>query len=300
MSFSGRDGTWAILVSYHGFQNRTLWEGTSPFSKLVSESGGNVQIGSLPNKERFHLGTVGSSTANSLEAQLRAGNSTCTGMPLNDHLTENEMTQLQKSGCQLHFGSPDQPVAMMRFVDSPAVAGLGGDVSDDTIVDSDVCGLLFSLWWVSLNSSHKHFVAIPHLMGPTLCGGTIMWSIIFNALLRINTSTHEFVDFLVKVRMPSRLSELFPYFPKSNFPTTDTPFLLSGFLTFGHLLYYAQNFGASILLDARHLDCHYQIFVLSPCRCPCPSVWRTLCGLQQPDQIPAESPHQRTIVVKTV
>ena len=72
------------------------------FSKLVSESGGNVQIGSLPNMERFHhgfhLGTVGSSTAGSLEAQLRAGKSTCTGMPLSDHLTENEMTQLQKSG----------------------------------------------------------------------------------------------------------------------------------------------------------------------------------------------------------
>ena len=93
MSFPGRGGTWAILVSYHGSQNRTLWEGMSPFSKLVSESGGNVQIGSLPNMERFHLGTVGSSTAGSLEAQLRAGKSTCTGMPLSDHLTENEMTQ---------------------------------------------------------------------------------------------------------------------------------------------------------------------------------------------------------------
>ena len=27
------------------------------------------------------------------------------------------------------------------------------------------------------------------------------------------------------------------YFSKSNFPTADTPFLLSRFLTFGHLLY---------------------------------------------------------------
>ena len=114
----------------------------SPFSKLVSESGGNVQIGSLPNMERFHLGTVGSSTAGSLEAQLRAGKSTCTGMPLSDHLTENEMTQLQKSGCQLHFGSSGQPVAMrtcmIQFVDSPAMAGLEGDMSDDTVVDSDM------------------------------------------------------------------------------------------------------------------------------------------------------------------
>ena len=112
----------------------------SPFSKLVSESGGNVQIGSLPNMERFHLGTIGSSTADSLEAQLRAGKSTCTGMPLNDvdHLTKNEMTQLQKSGCQLHFGSPSQPVAMIRFADSPAVAGLEGDMSDDTVVDSEL------------------------------------------------------------------------------------------------------------------------------------------------------------------
>ena len=110
-------------------------------SKLVSESGGNVQIGSLPNMERFHLGTVGSSTAGSLEAQLRAGKSTCTGMPLSDHLTENEMTQLQKSGCQLHFGSPGQPVAMIQFADSPAVAGLEGDMSDDTVVDSEVCDL---------------------------------------------------------------------------------------------------------------------------------------------------------------
>ena len=68
-------------------------------SKLVSESGGNVQIGSLPNMERFHLG---SSTAGSLEAQLRAGKPTCTGMPLSDHLTENEVAhvQPQKSGCQ--------------------------------------------------------------------------------------------------------------------------------------------------------------------------------------------------------
>ena len=100
-------------------------------SKLVSESGGNVQIGSLPNMERFHLGTVGSSTAGPLEAQMRAGKSTCTGMPLSDHLTctENEMTQLQKSGCQLHFGSPGQPVAMIRFTGSPAVAGLEGPVT---------------------------------------------------------------------------------------------------------------------------------------------------------------------------
>ena len=90
----------------------------SPFSKLVSESGGNVQIGSPPNiyMERFRLGTVGSNTAGSLEAQLRAGKSTCTGMPLSDHLTENEMTQLQKSGCQLHFGSPGQPVAMIQLL----------------------------------------------------------------------------------------------------------------------------------------------------------------------------------------
>ena len=59
-------------------------------SKLVSESGGNVQIGSLPNMERFHLG---SSTAGSLEAQSRAGKSTCTGMPLSDHLTEPRLLQ---------------------------------------------------------------------------------------------------------------------------------------------------------------------------------------------------------------
>ena len=59
-------------------------------------------------------------------------------MPLSDHLTENEMTQLQKSGCQFHFGSPGQPVAMIRFADSPAVAGLEGDMSDDTVVDSEL------------------------------------------------------------------------------------------------------------------------------------------------------------------
>ena len=102
-----------------------------------------VQIGSLPNMERFHLGIVGSSTAGSsfLEAQLRAGKSTCTGMPLSDHLTENEITQLQKSGCQLHFGSPGQPVAMIQFTDSPTVAGLEGDMSDDTVVDSDHAGV---------------------------------------------------------------------------------------------------------------------------------------------------------------
>ena len=62
--------------------------------------------------------------------------------PLSDHLTENEMTQLQKSGCQLHFGSPGQPVVMVRFADSPVVAGLEGDMSDDNmpvfvISDSD-------------------------------------------------------------------------------------------------------------------------------------------------------------------
>ena len=88
-------------------------------SKLVSESGGNVQIGSLPNIERFHLGTVGSSTAGSLEARLRAGKSTSVALACrlsSDHLTENEMTQLQKSGCQLHFGSPGQPVAMIQLL----------------------------------------------------------------------------------------------------------------------------------------------------------------------------------------
>ena len=132
----------SYISSYHGFQNRTLWEGMSPFSKLVSESGGNVQIGSLPNMERFHLGTAGSSTAGSLEAQLRAGKSTYTGMPLSDHLTKNEMTQLQKSGCQLHFGSLGQPVAMIRFAGSPAVAGLEGDMSDDTVVASELWSLI--------------------------------------------------------------------------------------------------------------------------------------------------------------
>ena len=127
------------------------------------------------NMERFHLGTVGSSTAGSLEAQLRAGKSTCTGMPLSD-LTESEMTQLQKSGCQLHFGSPGQPVAMIQFTGSPAVAGgLEGDMSDDTVVDSDVISVqILMSKYLSLNSSHMHFVAIPHLMGPTLCGGTII------------------------------------------------------------------------------------------------------------------------------
>ena len=129
----------------------------SPFSKLVSESGGNVQIGSLPNMERFHLGTVGSSTAGSLEAQLRAGKSTCTGMPLSDHLTENEMTQLQKSGCQLHFGSPGQPVAMIQFADSPAVAGLEGDMSDDTVVDSDMPVFVISDSIQSLTSNSQLF-----------------------------------------------------------------------------------------------------------------------------------------------
>jgi len=51
---------------------------------------------------------------------------------------QNEMTQLQKSGYQLHFGSPGQPVASIQFADSPAVAGLEGNMSDDTAVDSDM------------------------------------------------------------------------------------------------------------------------------------------------------------------
>ena len=129
MSFSGRDSTWA------------------PFSKLVSESGGNVQIGSLPNMERFHLGTVGSSTAGSLEAQLRPGKSTCTGLALacrsviTSQKTRWHSFRNQGANSTL-ASSPGQPVAMIRFADSPAVAGLEGDMSDDTIVDSELWSLI--------------------------------------------------------------------------------------------------------------------------------------------------------------
>jgi hypothetical protein len=58
--------------------------------------------------------------------------------------SQNEMTQLKKSGYQLHFGSPGQPVAMIKFVDSPAVAGLDSDMSDDTVVDSDMPPFIIS------------------------------------------------------------------------------------------------------------------------------------------------------------
>ena len=51
---------------------------------------------------------------------------------------QNEVTRLQKSGCQLHFGSPGQPVAMIQFADPTVVAGLEGNMSDDKVVDSDM------------------------------------------------------------------------------------------------------------------------------------------------------------------
>ena len=127
-----------------------------------------------PNWITAKYGAVGSSTAGSLKAQLRAGNSTCTGMPLSDHLTENEMTQLQKSGCQLHFGSPGQPVAMIQFVDSPAVAGLEGDMSDDTVVDSDMpVFVIFSLIQILTSKSQLFTQAL--CCDSSSHGANIMW-----------------------------------------------------------------------------------------------------------------------------
>ena len=55
-----------------------------------SESGGYFQLdhcqyGALPSREQHRAG--------SLEVQLRAGKSTCTGMPLSDHLTKPRLLQ---------------------------------------------------------------------------------------------------------------------------------------------------------------------------------------------------------------
>ena len=81
-----------------------------PNVQIGSQSGGNVQIGSLPNMERFHLE---SSTAGSLEAQLRAGKSTCTGMPQKcRHGFLNCVSYFSKS----NFPTADTPFLLSRFL----------------------------------------------------------------------------------------------------------------------------------------------------------------------------------------
>ena len=81
-----------------------------PNVQIGSQSGGNVQIGSLPNMERFHLE---SSTAGSLEAQLRAGKSICTGMPQRcRHGFLNRVSYFSKS----NFPTADTPFLLLRFL----------------------------------------------------------------------------------------------------------------------------------------------------------------------------------------
>ena len=81
-----------------------------PNVQIGSQSGGNVQIGSLPNMECFHLG---SSTAGSLDAQLRAGKSTCTGMPQKcRHGFLNCVSYFSKS----NFPTADTPFLLSSFL----------------------------------------------------------------------------------------------------------------------------------------------------------------------------------------
>ena len=55
VSFSGRDGTWAILVSYHGFQNRTLWDSKCPnwiTKRRQCPNWITAKYGALPSREQ--------------------------------------------------------------------------------------------------------------------------------------------------------------------------------------------------------------------------------------------------------
>ena len=81
-----------------------------PNVQIVSQSGGNVQIGPLPNMERSHLW---GSTAGSLEAQLRAGKPTCISMPPKcRHGFLNCVSYFSKS----NFSTADTPFLLSRFL----------------------------------------------------------------------------------------------------------------------------------------------------------------------------------------